>query len=59
MDLESLSAISIEACGSIMLLVIALKIYRMKVSTESDCKKNCFKFHITTENEGNPAPANV
>ena len=60
MDLESLSAISIEACGSIMILVIALKIYRMKISTESNgscCK--WLKFHVETENEGNAAPVNV
>tara|TARA_R110002020_G_scaffold446272_2_gene658539 strand:- start:63 stop:245 length:183 start_codon:yes stop_codon:yes gene_type:complete len=60
MDLESLSAISIEACGSIMLLVIAYKIYRMKINTTSDGK--CCRwltFHMDTENEGNAAPVNV
>lgn len=57
MDLESLSAISIEACGSIMILVIAYKIYRMKISTTSD--GNCckwLKFHVNTENEGGNVP---
>ena len=60
MDLQSLSTIGIEACGSIMILVIAYKIYRMKISTESngECCK-WLKFHVATENEGNAAPVNV
>ena len=45
----------IRGAGMIQLLVVAYKLYRMKIVTEADsdsCK--CLKLHVATENNGGP-----
>jgi hypothetical protein len=51
---DTIGLLSIETCGSILLLVIAVKIYKMRADTflESDCCSKCFKFKSETHNPG-------
>tara|TARA_R100000278_G_C5357070_1_gene123937 strand:+ start:135 stop:329 length:195 start_codon:yes stop_codon:yes gene_type:complete len=53
MDVEELAKISLEGCGSILLLTIAYKIYRSRIdsSTESHCCK-WLDFKLKTHNSG-------
>jgi len=53
MNIEELATISLEGCGSILLLCIAYKIYRAKItsSTHSTCCK-WLDFKIKTHNPG-------
>ncbi len=53
MEIENLAAIGLEGCGSLLLIVIAYKIYRAKIDTsaESHCCK-WLDFKINTHNEG-------
>jgi hypothetical protein len=37
MDYETLTKLSIETSGTIVLIVIAYKIYKMRVATSSNC----------------------
>ncbi len=51
---DTIGLLSIETCGSILLLVLAIKIYKMRADTmlESDCCSKCFKFKSETHNPG-------
>ena len=40
----------LETSGMILLCVLAYKIYKMKIHSESDCCSGCLK--LKTENEG-------
>lgn len=40
----------LETSGMILLCVLAYKIYKMKITSESDCCSGCLK--LKTENEG-------
>jgi len=50
MNVEELASIGVEGCASLLLCVIAYKIYRMKVSTHSGCCGD--KFIVDTQNAG-------
>ncbi len=55
MQLSEIAQISIESSVSILILCFAYKVYRARVSTESEghlCKM--FNFHVKTENPGGP-----
>ncbi len=50
MEVQNLAAIGLEGCGSLLLIVIAYKIYRMKINTHSGCCGD--KFIVDTQNAG-------
>ena len=55
MELSKIATISIEGAFSILLLTVAYKLYRARISTESDghiCK--WLNFKMRTENPGAP-----
>ena len=54
MELNEYTQVSLEGAFSVLLLVCAYKLYRSRISTESDCKKSCFNMHVKTENPGGP-----
>ena len=49
MEVSEYTQIFLEGAFSILLLVCAYKLYRSRISTESDCKKSCFNFHMKTD----------
>jgi hypothetical protein len=51
---DTIGLLSLETCGSILLLVIAVKLYKMRSDTvlESDCCSKCLKFKSETHNPG-------
>ena len=51
---DTIGLLSLETCGSILLIVIAIKIYKMRSDTvlESDCCSKCLKFKSETHNPG-------
>lgn len=50
----SWSDVSLEGVGCVVLLVVAYKLYRMQLSTSSDCCGGAV--HVTSENPGNETP---
>ena len=55
MDLNEITKISLEGALSVLLLTFAYKVYRARISTESDghcCK--WLNFHMRTDNPGGP-----
>lgn len=50
----SWTEISLETVGCIILLVVAYKLYRMKLTTESDCCGGAV--HVQANNPGNDVP---
>ncbi len=47
---SELSTYTLEGALSLCLAVVAYKIYKMRIATESDCCKHCLK--IRTSNRG-------
>ena len=62
MNEELISLISLETAGSVFLLILAYKIYKMKLDTQTETESNCCKWlKIKTKTkshnpggEGNP-----
>lgn len=54
MSEPSWSDVSLEGVGCVVLLVVAYKVYRMQLSTSSDCCGGAV--HVTSENPGNETP---
>lgn len=50
MDFQQLTTYTIEGAGSLVLAVIAYKIYKLRVTTESDCCHHAFR--LKTSNRG-------
>ena len=50
MEITDLGVLTLEAAASLLLGVICIKIYKMKVSTRSNCCGE--SFHVETENVG-------
>lgn len=50
MELADIGVLSLEASCSLLLFVVAAKIYKMKISTSSGCCGDAF--HIETSNSG-------
>ncbi len=60
MELGEIAQISIEGAFSIFLLTISYKLYRARISTESDghcCK--WLNFHLRTDNPGGSVEQSV
>ena len=51
----------LRGAAMILLLVVSVKIYRARITSDSqsDCCKSCFKMHITTENMGTITTENM
>ncbi len=60
MEIKDLADIGVESCFSLLLIVIAYKIFRAKIITESDgnCLK-CFHFKWSTHNPGVDCHENI
>ena len=50
MEIEALGLMSLETASSLLILVLAIKLYKMKIKTHSGCCGD--KFEIDTENVG-------
>lgn len=50
MDISEVAGLSIEASCSLFIIVLAIKLYKMKLSTISSCFGD--KLHIETSNPG-------
>ena len=44
MNEELISLISLETAGSVFLLILAYKIYKMKLDTQTETESNCCKW---------------
>lgn len=51
MDFETLSKYSIESAGALLLVVIAYKIYKLRIVSVSDCCHGAFKFKTVSRGE--------
>tara|TARA_R110000737_G_C14274124_1_gene431030 strand:+ start:28 stop:219 length:192 start_codon:yes stop_codon:yes gene_type:complete len=50
MDLSEIAGLSLEASISLFIIVLAVKLYKCKISSVSSCFKD--KLHIETSNPG-------
>ena len=53
MDIENMGILSLEAAGSLLIFVLAIKLYKAKIVTSSGCCGD--RLHISTENKGTDA----
>lgn len=53
-ELQSIGSMTVEGAVSLLLLVFAYKVYRMKVQTHSGCCGD--KFVVDTSNPGTDTP---
>ena len=53
MEITEIGVLSLEAAASLLVFVIAAKIYKMKISTSSGCCGD--RFHVETSNPGSSA----
>lgn len=51
MDFSSLGSYTLEGAGTLLIVVIAYKIYKMRVATESDCCHHAFKLKTSSRGD--------
>lgn len=51
-EFYDLTTYTVEGAGAIVLAVIAYKIYKLRVTTESDCCENAFRMATSSRGTG-------
>lgn len=57
MEINDIGVLTLEAAGSMALITICYKIWKMKISTKSGCCGDMI--HIETENPGGEGPMSL
>ena len=52
MDFSQLGTYTLESAGTLVLVVLAYKIYKLRVASESDCCGHAFRFKTSSRGDG-------